>query len=84
MGLHEWSAKIILCRQQQIDVKFIFVVHSSNFHGFDAEIIMNHFEYPIIYDYRNEFEKLNGFKYNSNNTERGCRTPVTDPPTSKK
>jgi len=32
----------------------------------------------------NELEKFKGFKYNSNNTETGCRTPVADPLIKKK
>ena len=61
MGLHEWKAKILLCQQQQIDVEFIFAVYSSDFRRFEADILISMFDYPIIYDYHNDFEKLNHF-----------------------
>ena len=40
---------------------FIFVVHSSDFKRFDAEVSFYKFDYPIIYDYHNSFDKLNKF-----------------------
>ena len=61
MGMFEWKGKIQLCKQQNMDIGFIFVVHPSNFHSFEADILMSYFDYPIIYDYNNDFEKLNHF-----------------------
>lgn len=61
MGLLEWKAKILLCHQQKIDLDFIFAVHSSNFNRFEADVLINNFDFPIIYDYNNDFEKLNHF-----------------------
>jgi len=61
LGLLQWSALIDSFRQQQIDIGFIFAVHSSDFEHFDNEVRLNYFDYPIIYDYHNRFEKLNQF-----------------------
>ena len=61
MNLYSWKGINQLCRQEQFDVGFIFVVHSSNYNSFDADVIMYSFDYPIIYDYNNDFHKLNNF-----------------------
>ena len=61
LGVLEWKGIIQLCHQQQMDVGFIFVVHASNFNRFEADIRIQGFDYPIIYDYHNEFDKLNHF-----------------------
>ena len=57
----DWKIIIDSCRQQQINVGFIFAVHSSDFKRFEYEIRVNEFDYPIIYDYHNQFDKLNRF-----------------------
>lgn len=61
MHLPEWKAIIRLCHQQHIDVGFIFAVHSSNFKHFEEGILASYFDYPIIYDFHNRFEKMNHF-----------------------
>ncbi len=61
LGLLEWKSIIDSCYQQQIDIGFIFAVHSSNYRQFDGEVRFNKFDYPIIYDYHNRFDKLNHF-----------------------
>ncbi|MCL2074080.1 MAG: hypothetical protein FWH18_09170 [Marinilabiliaceae bacterium] len=61
MNLYGWKGIIQLCKQEQFDVGFIFAVHSSNYNSFDADIVMYSFDYPIIYDYNNDFDKLNNF-----------------------
>jgi hypothetical protein len=61
LGLSEWKAFIDSCSQQQIDIGFIFAVHSSNYRQFTGEVRFNEFDYPIIYDYHNSFDKLNKF-----------------------
>jgi hypothetical protein len=61
LNLQRWESFIDGCRQQQIDIGFIFVVHSSDFSIFDDEIRFKEFDYPVIYDYHNDFEKLNHF-----------------------
>jgi len=61
MGLSNWIELIEICEKQKMDVAFLFVVHSSNYHMFNIEIIENQFNYPIIFDYNNNFDKLNHF-----------------------
>jgi hypothetical protein len=61
MRLQDWRGVIQLCHQKQIDVGFIFVVHASKFRKFEAEVVQYLFEHPIIYDYNNDFDRLNNF-----------------------
>jgi hypothetical protein len=61
IGLQDWKGMIQICKQKQFDVGFIFVVHASNFKKFEAEVVQYLFEPPIIYDYNNDFDKLNHF-----------------------
>jgi hypothetical protein len=61
LGLYEWKLLIDSCRLQPIDIGFIFAVHSSDFKRFNEEVRLDNFDYPIIYDEHNYFEKLNKF-----------------------
>lgn len=61
LKLFEWKTLIDSCRLQQIDVGFIFAVHSSNYKQFTGEVRFNDFDHPIIYDDHNRFDKLNHF-----------------------
>lgn len=61
LGLSEWKTLIDSCRWQQIGVEFIFAVHSSDYKQFTEEVRLNEFDYPIIYDEHNSFDKLNHF-----------------------
>ena len=61
LGLPHWLELIQISERQQMNVAFLFVVHSSNYHLFTLETIANEFNYPIIYDYNNSFYKLNHF-----------------------
>jgi len=61
LGLSEWKALIDSCNLQKLDVSFLFIVHSSDFSHFDREVRLYQFDYPIIYDYQNQFHKLNRF-----------------------
>jgi len=61
LGLPLWKAFIDSCRLQKIDIEFIFAVHSSNFKRFDGEVRIYDFDHPIIYDYKDSFDKLNHF-----------------------
>jgi hypothetical protein len=61
LGLSEWKILIDSCNRQQLDVGFIFAVHSSDFKIFSLEIQLRMFDYPIIYDYQNQFQNLNLF-----------------------
>jgi len=87
LGVLEWSALINTCRQQQIDVGFIFVVHSSDFKRFDSEIQFHEFDYPIIFDYKNQFHKINQFPHtpfrtfllDKNNKVKLIGSPINNP-----
>ena len=61
MGLQQWKQLIDSCKIQHIDVSFLFIVHSSNFRYFTQELLIEDFDYPVIYDYENLFDKLNAF-----------------------
>ena len=61
LRLPEWKMLIDSCRQQSIDISFIFIVHSSDFLSFTSDVKYQEFSEPIIYDYQNQFYKLNRF-----------------------
>jgi hypothetical protein len=56
-----WAALIDSCEQQQLDVSFLFVVHSLDYEQLDSDVKFLEFDYPLIYDYQNRFYKLNQF-----------------------
>ena len=60
LGLQAWKG-IVQNHSRKIDLGFIFVVHSSNFNRLDTDVLILDFDYPIIYDYNNYFDKLNNF-----------------------
>ncbi len=61
LGLSQWKEKIDTCRSVYPDVGFLFVIHSDNYKKFEREVRFSELDYPIIYDYRDEFHKLNKF-----------------------
>ena len=61
MDLQGWEGIIKISHKLHLNIGFIFVVHSSNFWLFDTGILIHEFEHPIIYDYNNDFHKLNNF-----------------------
>ena len=61
LNFDPWKELIALCQIQQLDVSFLFVIHSSNFENFDDEVRFFEFDYPLIYDYKNSFDKINNF-----------------------
>jgi hypothetical protein len=61
LGLAQWRKLIDSMLIQQLDVSFLFVVHSSDYEMFEYMLIENNFSYPIIYDRKNNFDKLNHF-----------------------
>lgn len=61
LGLSRWKEIIDSCRTEHPDLGFLFVVHSVSYRRFERELRDAEFTYPIIYDYRNEFHKLNQF-----------------------
>ena len=61
LGLQQWKDLIDSCRIQQWKISFLFVVHSNNYAMFEEAIKYFEFDYPIIYDHNNKFEKINRF-----------------------
>ncbi len=61
LGLSSWKQLIDSCKQQQMDIGFLFVVHSTDYDYFGHEVRFNEFDHPIIYDRKNCFDKLNHF-----------------------
>ena len=87
LGLYDWKALIDSCSRQQINIGFIFVVHSSNFRQFTGDVRFEEFDYPIIYDYHNRFHKLNHFPpvpyrtflLNKDNRVQVIGSPINNP-----
>ena len=61
LKLSKWKEYMDTCQQRDYDVGFLFVVQSNNYREFEYKLSLNHFIYPIIYDPKDEFNKLNKF-----------------------
>ena len=61
LGLPKWKMLIDSYKLQQIDIGFLFVIHSSDYDLLSWDIKENNFRHPVIYDYNNQFDKLNRF-----------------------
>ena len=61
LRLVEWKEYIDNCQLKGSDVGFLFVVQSSNYKHLEEKLYTDLFFYPIIYDSKNEFDKLNKF-----------------------
>ena len=61
MGLHFWQEIIETFEREQLDVSILFVIHSKNYPLLSRELIAADFNYPVIYDHNNLFDKLNQF-----------------------
>jgi len=61
LGLHQWMVLIDSCKQLQLDVTFVFVIHSDDFMQLTRDVQFFGFDYPLIYDYQNSFDKINHF-----------------------
>jgi len=61
LRLVEWEAYIDNCQLKGSDVGFLFVVQSSNYEHLEQKLYTDLFSYPIIYDTKDEFNKLNKF-----------------------
>ncbi|MDR2911258.1 MAG: hypothetical protein LBV47_07860 [Bacteroidales bacterium] len=61
MGLPYWQSLIEIVEHQQLDVAIVFVIHSSNYPLLSTELKAFEFNYPVVYDYDNSFDKLNHF-----------------------
>lgn len=66
LRLYEWKKLIIEADSIFNSLSFIFVVHSNNYEEIDHIIKNNKFDYPIIYDRKNQIGKLNNFPQQSN------------------
>ena len=87
LGLPKWKELIDSCILQQMNVSFLFVVHSNDYEEFERALKIFEFSYPIIYDYKNDFEKLNHFPpapfrtflLGKDNKVEAIGTPVDNP-----
>ena len=61
LGLPKWKTLIDSCVLEKMNIGFIFVVHSSDYQDFERALDHFEFNYPVIYDHTNAFEKLNRF-----------------------
>jgi len=61
MGLHFWEAIAEIFKHEKLNVPILFVIHSTDYDLLSQELIENNFNFPVIYDYNNLFEKLNHF-----------------------
>jgi len=61
LGLHKWAKLIDSCEQLQLDVSFLFVIHSLDYEKLNDDVHFFEFSYPLIYDYQNRFDKINHF-----------------------
>jgi len=61
LGLNNWKQMIDSCKIYRLDIAFLFVVHSTDYDLFTYELLLSRFDYPVIYDYQNNFDKLNHF-----------------------
>ncbi|MDR1340067.1 MAG: hypothetical protein LBK58_08465 [Prevotellaceae bacterium] len=61
LGLPQWKQFIDLSVIEQLDIGFIFIVHSVDYEIFELMLQESDFHYPIIYDRNNDFDKLNHF-----------------------
>ena len=84
----KWKALVDSCQQKQMLLAFIFVFNSHNYGDLDIEFIINDFNYPVIFDIHNEFDRLNHFHkdpifhtflLDTNNKVLITGSPITDP-----
>jgi len=61
IGLIYWKEIIKTFVRQQLDVSVLFVIHSSDYDRLDFDLTDDNFNYPVIYDHHNLFDKLNHF-----------------------
>lgn len=61
LRLVEWKEYIEDCQSRGLDVGFLFVVQSSNYKHLEEKLYTDLFSYPIIYDSKDDFNKLNKF-----------------------
>ena len=61
MEIPLWMELMDSCKLQQLDVSFIFVIHSDDFIKLGHDVQIFGFDHPIIYDYQNSFDKINHF-----------------------
>ncbi len=57
----EWKSIIEDCNKKNIDISFLFILQSSDYKEIEVNFILNDFYYPVVYDKKKEFDKLNKF-----------------------
>lgn len=57
----KWQILIDTCQQSQLNNSFLFVIHSTNYNELNIDFLIQNFSYPVIYDSKNDFYKLNHF-----------------------
>lgn len=60
-----WERMIKEADINKYDVSFIFVICTKDFANLEYEILINNFNYPIIFDKTDELNKINKFPINS-------------------
>jgi len=64
LDLFQWKRLIDSCKVHYPSVSFCFVIHSTDYSYLTKAVLESDFNYPIIYDRQNEFDKLNHFPLN--------------------
>ena len=87
MEIPQWMVLIDSCKLLHLDISFIFVIHSSDYKKLGYDIQLLGFDYPIIYDYQNSFDKINrfppppyrSFLLDKNNKVQVIGSPINNP-----
>jgi len=61
LEMPEWAKFMESCKSKAYDVSYLFVVQSNRYFDFEHKLKIYGFTYPIIYDPKDEFNKLNKF-----------------------
>ena len=64
LKVDRWKSLIDSCQQSFLDVSFLFVLHAHDFEEIEMEFLLHDFNYPVIYDPQNYFDRLNHFPQN--------------------
>jgi hypothetical protein len=64
LKLNQWKEYVDYCKLNLYDVSFLFVISKRKDIEFEHRLILENFTYPIIFDPKDEFGKLNKFPKN--------------------
>jgi len=88
LKLSEWKVYIEKCRSLKYNISFLFIIQSSNYKELEEKLLLNNFTYPLIYDSKGEFDKLNklpkGDKFRTFLTDRKNRVVLVGSPIHNK